>query len=228
MFCFWVIASVYCKNIEEIEQECKQICNRMNDAGGNVNGSEYSEELCVSMCVRMLSMKSELLEEKSRREPELLTNCEVPESNCAENSMSTDEIVKMKLKSAEIDSKYIISRIDELKMQSDKNSTESLIVMALEALILVLYLMKPVVMYFIQAKYNAPAPHDGCRRVLDESDIIEAVDKLNAEKEKREKQEKVDVKESTIGIENIEEPAVEEKECKKKECKKEKFKVFEF
>ena len=220
MFCFWVVVCVNCRNKEDIEQECKQICNRMKEVGGNVNKTEYSEELCESMCVRMLSMNGGLLEEIVREEPKLLTNCEDPESNCAEMYMNTEEVIKNKLKSAEIDSKYIIERLNELKVKSDKNATDSLIIMALEAVILVIYLMKPVIMYFIQAKYNAPAPHDGCREVFTEADVIEAVEK--GEKKDKEKKE-------CAGIENIEEPPVEDEKRKKKECKKEKkYKVFEF
>ena len=152
-------------------KDCEQICARTN----STENDGYNTELCIRMCVKMMDSI------RSMKALKLLTNYEDPETNCAERFMNEREVLEMKLKSSEIDNKYIIERLNDLYNKSEKNSSDTVIVMCLEGVIIIMYLMKPVIMYFIQARYNAPAPHDGCRNVLTEEDVIEAVEKVESE-----------------------------------------------
>lgn len=53
--------------------------------------------------------------------------------------------------------------LSELKNNSGKTTV------ILQGITIAIILLKPVLMYFIQAKYNAPPPHESILRNVDES-----------------------------------------------------------
>ena len=96
-----------------------------------------------------------------------------PEANCDVNldQLSFDELKSLYNNMQEI---HLSSNVDSSVVQQNKElsmlkeliedlatktSKDDDIVIALEAIVLVLFVCKPIVMYYIQAKYNAPAPH---------------------------------------------------------------------
>ena len=70
------------------------------------------------------------------------------------------------------------SNTDELLKQvldNTKNSNSNTTVI-LQGITLALLLLKPVFMYYIQAKYNAPPPHDAIMRTIDDNKDTEIIE----------------------------------------------------
>jgi hypothetical protein len=69
--------------------------------------------------------------------------------------------------------------IQELSTKTSKNDD---IVIALEAIVLILFICKPIIMYYIQAKYNAPEPHVRSKDALEADEDNGQEQNLNADK----------------------------------------------
>jgi hypothetical protein len=136
-------------------------------------------DVCVRMCDKILNhhandIRTELMSEFMDERKRLINELSVkPVDNCSPE-MSKSDLLEYRLKSAEIDTKYITQVLNDLVKTSEKNNHDTTIVLILEVVVIVIYLLKPCIMYFIQAKYRAEKPHDGCR------DIVECADSLNA------------------------------------------------
>ena len=166
--------------------ECDVVCKNMSEK------SVFNMNICIEMCDKMMTyheqgIRAEILRELDAERSRLLSeDCtekrdvdgNVLADNCSP-SMTKEEILEYRLKSAEIDTKYIVQLINDIKKDSEKVNKNSNITMILEGVIIVVYLLKPCVMYFIQAKYKAERPHPECRgekKVLTEQDVVESVE----------------------------------------------------
>lgn len=55
------------------------------------------------------------------------------------------------------------TEINQLLQSINKNAVNNQAVLILQGITLTITLLKPILMYWIQAKYNAPAPHESIR-----------------------------------------------------------------
>jgi hypothetical protein len=141
----------------------------------------YANDMRNELMMEMMSERDKLLNET----PDRVDNCSP--------DMSKSEMLEYRLKSAEIDTKYIAQLLNNLSKASEKTNQDTMIIMILECGMIMLYLMKPVVMYWIQAKYHADKPHDGCRNVLTEKDVIEECEKTEMFADEPDKNKQVNI-----------------------------------
>ena len=66
---------------------------------------------------------------------------------------------------------YTDELLRELLSEVKGNSSKPMLI--LQGVTLGLLILKPVLMYFIQAKYNAPPPHESILRNVDEEGVKE-------------------------------------------------------
>ena len=166
MICILLFTISAAQLIDKHYVECDIVCNNMS------RYEALNLDVCVSMCDRMMKyheqgIRSELLSELSAERQRMLDEIAGGRVDNCSPDMSKMDLLEYKLKSTEIDTKYIAQMLNDLTKSSEKNNHDTTVVMILEVVVIVIYLLKPCVMYFIQAKYHADKPHDGCRGVDD-------------------------------------------------------------
>ena len=177
--------STFMLSEDDCENLCLSICIDDKFEGINVSSS-ICTSTCMKVCSRG-KFKAVAIEDEvesktldSQRQKTMLDNqrqkttqsCP-PEANCDVNldQLSFDELKSLYNNMQAI---HLSSNVDSTVAQQNKElsvlkeliedlatktSKDDDIVIALEAIVLVLFVCKPIVMYYIQAKYNAPAPH---------------------------------------------------------------------
>lgn len=68
---------------------------------------------------------------------------------------------------SEMNSNDIGNLLQQILSKLDKNSSTPLLI--LQGITLGLLILKPIAMYYIQAKYNAPPPHDSILRTVNDN-----------------------------------------------------------
>ena len=159
--------------------ECDMLCR-------NTSAHEpLNYDICVSMCDRMMEVKEYGIRNAVKSE---LLSGDMKVDNCGDRK-DMQLMSDIGLRTLEIDTRYIIELLNDIEKTESKISKDNSIILILEAAIIVIYILKPCLMYFIQARFKAEAPHDGCRggdvkdegknsSVLGVQDVIQAVDDI--------------------------------------------------
>lgn len=160
--------------------DCDVLCSNMSSR------ETVDVRTCIGMCDRMMDAHEHGIRRVVKQE---LLSGEIRVDNCGDRK-DARLMGDVDLRTLEIDTRYIVDTLNSIEKTENKISKDNTTILVLEAVIIVIYILKPCLMYFIQARYKAEAPHDGCRggavdggksgdgKVLTSQDVIQAVDDI--------------------------------------------------
>lgn len=157
------VVQVICSFNNECDELCSNVCSSLENKTTPININ-----ICMTSCQKVCSKRSGkiyMFEEpdvvntcESESNEDATSNCEINLNQLSFNDLKTlyKNTLSMKTQQTSFDTSDIKDLLQSLSSSTKKDNTTLII---LESVVLALFICKPILMYYIQAKYKADAPH---------------------------------------------------------------------